>query len=231
MPNLRDACLYALAFVVLLPMSAQARRHHRTIQKTMLSILCNVGGAEFVIDEGVAGKERRGAVTARGIEITPGSHTIKVYKRGYLPYTDVFRVRAGKTAEVEATLTLYFGWVTIISSPPGAAVLVDGSKRGATPVTVELPKGKHTIVLSHKGFMSTQRGITVAPGKSKELSINLNPVPKAPAVKKRKWYKKAWVWTVIGVAVAGGVTTAAVLLTRGGNNGPPHPNAEKSLSW
>jgi len=32
------------------------------------------------------------------------------------------------------------------------------------------------------------------------------------------WYTKWWVWTIIGVAVASASTTAAILLTRGGND-------------
>ena len=187
-------------------------------------------GAEYVIDEGVPGKERRGQVSSDGITVSPGSHTIKVYKRGYLPYSDAFEVERGKTVEIEATLTLYFGWVTVLTTPPGAEVVIDGNKKGVTPITVELPRGKHQILVKRQGFAASQREVKVLPGKTRELSLDLHALPKAPVATRKKWYKKAWVWTVIGVAVAGGVT-AAVLLTRGGSNAPPTANAEATLSW
>lgn len=230
MPNRRDIRLYIMALVVLVPLNAQARRHHRLVQATLVSIFCNVDDAAFIIDEGVKGKELRGKVASRAFKVSPGSHTIKVYKKGYLPYTDVFNAKKGKTAEVDATLTLYFGWVTLVSSPSGAGVSVDGSERGVTPVSLELPRGEHTISISNKGYMVSQRKIKVVPGKTKELSVSLNPIPRAVAVTKKSWYKKAWVWTIIGVAVAGSVT-AAVLLTRGGNNAPPTPNEQAALPW
>jgi len=230
MPIGRDIKLYILALVVLVPMNVQAKRHHRIVRATLVSIFCNVDNAAFIIDEGVAGRELRGNITAEALKVAPGSHTIKVYKRGYLPYTDVFEAKKGRTAEVEATLTLYYGWVTLVSSPSGARVSVDGSKKGVTPLSLELPRGEHTISLSYKGYMLSQKKVSVVPGKTKEVSMTLTLIPKAVAVTKKQWYKKAWVWTVIGVAVAGGVT-AAVLLTRGGSNAPPSPDAQAALPW
>ncbi len=229
----RDIRLYILALILMVPLNAQARRHHRhrrVHKKTMISIFCNVDNANYIIDEGKQTKEMRGVVTSAPLEVQPGSHTIKVYKKGYLPYTDVFEASKGKTTEVDATLTLYFGWITLVSSPSGAQVIVDGKKKGVTPVSLELPRGEHTIILSTKGYMATQKKVKVIPGKTRELSMTLKPIPKVAVVTKKRWYKKAWVWTVIGAAVAGGVT-AAVLLSRGGSNAPPTPDAQTLLSW
>lgn len=230
MPIRRDIGFYIMALVVLVPLNASARKHHRIVHKTLVSIFCNVDGADFIIDEGVKGKELHGNVTSEVLKVTPGSHTIKVSKKGYLPYTDVFNVKKGKTTEVEATLILYYGWVTVVSSPPGALVVVDGSKKGVAPVSLELPRGNHTIALSNKGYMASQKKIKVIPGKTRELSMVLKHITKAQAIKKRHWYKKAWVWTVVGVVVAGSVT-AAVLLTRGGSHAPPTYDAQAALPW
>jgi hypothetical protein len=53
--------------------------------------------------------------------------------------------------------------------------------------------------------------------------------PLTPIEKPKPIYKKWWFWTIIGVAVAGGVTTAAVLATRPGPL-PPDPPLDADVT-
>ncbi len=196
---------------------------------TAIRIFCNVDGAKYIIDEGKPGKEIKGVVSDDAIIVTPGQHTIKVYKDGYLPYIDGFTIKRGENLEMDAFLILYYGWVTIKSQPPGAKVIVDGAAKGQTPLRLELPKGKHTITIYKQGFSTVKRTITLAPGKSIDVSVNLATAPRAVASKKA-WYKNPWIWTgvAVGVAAIAGTTTA-VILSRGGSNAPPVPDAELSI--
>jgi len=64
------------------------------------------------------------------------------------------------------------GSVTITSSPD-ADVSVDGAFVGNAPATLKLPAGKHTIVVSQKGFASFMREITVLPDGDTKLNATL----------------------------------------------------------
>ncbi len=49
--------------------------------------------------------------------------------------------------------------VQVISNPPGAEVMIDGMKRGSTPMVVELKRSeRHTIKLSKEGYLEETRG-------------------------------------------------------------------------
>lgn len=47
-----------------------------------------------------------------------------------------------------------------------------------------------------------------------ETPTNLDPIDRPPEVAKKPWYKRAWIWVVVGGVVVAGVTTGAVLGTR-----------------
>lgn len=58
------------------------------------------------------------------------------------------------------------GSIYITSDPSGAAVKLDGTFKGETPLTVEKQKpGNHTITFSKEGYESTTRSVTVIAGK------------------------------------------------------------------
>jgi hypothetical protein len=44
--------------------------------------------------------------------------------------------------------TLGTGQVEIASDPPGARITIDGTRRGVTPLTLPLPPGQHTVLVS-----------------------------------------------------------------------------------
>ncbi len=50
------------------------------------------------------------------------------------------------------------------TSPSGAAVYVDGQMRGETPVTLQLPEGKHALFVYKKGMLPVEQEITLTPG-------------------------------------------------------------------
>ena len=43
------------------------------------------------------------------------------------------------------------GTVAIESNPPGADIFVDGASKGVTPLTIELPPGRHDLELRRRG--------------------------------------------------------------------------------
>ena len=70
------------------------------------------------------------------------------------------------------------GTVAIESSPLGAAVVVDGTTRGVTPMTVELTAGLHTLDLMLAGAQRT-RSIQVQPGGTASHFVEFAPAATA----------------------------------------------------
>lgn len=70
------------------------------------------------------------------------------------------------------------GWLLVRTTPPGANVTLNGVGRGQTPLSLrDVPFGSHRIEVSHTGFLSQTRDITVsADGNVAAVGIDLLPV-------------------------------------------------------
>jgi hypothetical protein len=62
---------------------------------------------------------------------------------------------------------------TLRGEPYWAAVLVDGVRRGTTPMLLELPAGRHALRVERLGFQSMNRQIKVAAGHTSALRLEL----------------------------------------------------------
>jgi hypothetical protein len=65
------------------------------------------------------------------------------------------------------------GSVMIRTTPSGAAIAVDGVPQGEAPKTIDLPSGKHTIVLSLPGHLSETHTVVVKSGPPAKLYVRL----------------------------------------------------------
>jgi hypothetical protein len=84
---------------------------------------------------------------------------------------------AAIVAEARARLDALRGRVEIVTSPPGAAVLVDGatSSRGATPLVLMLDPGRHDITVVAADGATVQRTLEVTPDGVTTLHVELPP--------------------------------------------------------
>lgn len=119
------------------------------------------------------------------------------------------------------------GTLEVRSEPAGATVYVDGTELGVTPYKRSTFAGKRKVVVRHVGFLSQQLETDVPDGQKARLDAKMvagtDPVSVVVVEKERApIYKKWWFWTAIagGVLVAGAVTTAIVIGTRGSATGP-----------
>ncbi len=90
---------------------------------------------------------------------------------------------AEQKAAAEARVKeLSVGTVKLTSTPPGATVTVDGKPAaGPTPLTLTLPPGAHSIVLSSSNFEPATRDLTIAAGASTDVAVELKAVAPPPA--------------------------------------------------
>ena len=70
------------------------------------------------------------------------------------------------------------GWLTILSTPSGAEVLIDGNAAGVTPVTGrELGTGTHTVRVTMAGYERYQTEKTIGAGEQAAVDATLNEIP------------------------------------------------------
>ena len=98
------------------------------------------------------------------------------------------------------------GSVSVGSTEKGAELLVDEQRRGTIPQPPVggLPAGKHALRVARSGFYDWVGDVYVDPAETTTVWVGLKarPVP---------WYKKWWVWTIIGgVGLSGTVAVLAV---------------------
>lgn len=109
-----------------------------------------------------------------------------------------------------------WGKIEIDSNVEAATVLVDGQRRGITPlppVTVAAPKS-YDVAVAKSGYSEFRARIAVTPNALVVVKPELTLLP-ADA-----WYKKWWVLALAGAVTAGAVTTAIVIATDGAADVP-----------
>lgn len=70
--------------------------------------------------------------------------------------------------------------LTILSTPAGATVSVDGQPSGVTPWTSDLVPGEHHVRLTYRGHAEEERIVALGASEPGELSVELRPVSATP---------------------------------------------------
>jgi PKD repeat protein len=114
--------------------------------------------------------------------VTPGIYTIVLTLDGYedLTIDQVVVEEAARTivTGAEACLVPLPGSVTVRSSPPGAAIHVDGEYYGTTPSSFTLMPGAYEIALDLAGYYPWRGECVLVPGETLVPDpVTLEPVP------------------------------------------------------
>jgi len=70
--------------------------------------------------------------------------------------------------------------LTILSTPAGATVALDGSPVGVTPATLDLPPGQHHVTLMLRGYSDTERDLEVPADHALDVALELTPSVEPP---------------------------------------------------
>jgi hypothetical protein len=134
--------------------------------------------------------------------------------------------------ETEGTLARarsYVGSIAFELEPRDAKVVLDGLRTidvSAGPALVQV--GDHLIEVSAVGYLSSRVEVRTRGEHTETVTIRLNraeqpsvpmiasaPVPSEPVrAERRPLYKQWWLWTLVGLVVAGGVTGAMLVLSK-----------------
>jgi len=127
--------------------------------------------AEIFIDDAPMG------ATPAVVPVMAGVRQLVIRKDGYKPWRRELVVTAGVPEAIpEVTLVEADGLLTVISSPVGAAVSVNGRYRGTTPVEVELAPGRrYEVIASKAGFGTVTQFVELESRRGRTLRLTLEP--------------------------------------------------------
>jgi len=113
-----------------------------------LLVTSNIEGAKITID----GRSEMAWATPYTIPDLPaGTHSVAVTKPGYSNYQQSITIEGGRTAALNAPLSVPAGEINISTVPPGIDVLIDGHPVGRSPVQKSVGIGQHTYTLQVPG--------------------------------------------------------------------------------
>jgi TonB family protein len=134
-------------------------------------------GATVMVDG-----QSRGVTPLEVPGLALGSHEVKVELKGFTPAIQKVELTS-QPVDVKLALVRIppaTGVVEIISSPPGAAVSIDGARAGATPLAdLKLKPGTHRVEVTSDGYEPWSTNVSVQPGRSARVEAVLRQVPKA----------------------------------------------------
>ena len=174
-------CLRCLCLVLLLVTLTVVPVAGANIAAGSITVRSVPGGASVTLDGVYQGQTPLGNEALLIENIDPGPHQLVLSKSGYLDAQHPFWIGSGQRSDIRITLsatTSQAGSVSIVSSPAGADVLVDGGYRGRTPITISgLATGRHPVVLELPGYVRYEDTVEVQNG----VMTYLDPVLTATA--------------------------------------------------
>jgi hypothetical protein len=148
------------------------------VKKGSILVTADVSGADVYVD----GQKRDAAPTLIG-DLPEGQHTVEVRKDPIAPWKQVVTVVGNQQLKVEAQLAAQqVGSIRVVSSTPGAEVVVDGEPKGAVNTEIAgIKPGQHIVEVRAKGFASQVVEQQVAAGEQRIAKIDLQPQVEKPA--------------------------------------------------
>ena len=107
--------------------------------------------------------------------IGPGQHTIVAKKAGFTSATRNLSLVSGANASVSLQLGQASGLLSVLSSPAGAVILIDGKDTGKlTPTQFSFDRpGNHTVALRRSGYLDGSSAVNIELGQTSTVNLPL----------------------------------------------------------
>jgi hypothetical protein len=172
------------------PISVALVAGEQLVGEGRISVKANAPDARVFVDGGSVG-----TAPFDNKVVSAGEHLVLIRKDGFKDYQERIRVRAGEVVTITAELK-QVGVIKILSTPPGAAVLIDGQPAGVTPTgPLEVSAGEHVVELRANGYNDYKEIIAISGGKERIIDASLRFIPTGPspeAILRRKRGLSSW---------------------------------------
>jgi serine/threonine protein kinase len=138
-------------------------------------------GAQFQVD----GRSDPSFVTPFTVTgLNAGKHIVSVSKTGYSSDIRSVDVQAGASASLLFHLTAMNALLVVGSTPPGAAIMIDGKVTGRmTPSQFAIEKGNHTVLLRKQGFLDETITTELGPAQNFQYAPTLRALGNVDDIK------------------------------------------------
>lgn len=143
----------------------------RGLEPGSLRVSSSVSGAEVLVDGRSVGNA---PISVPDVE--PGNHTVTVRAAGHDDWEQNVNVNAGQQTVLHATPSSASrsGRISVVSSTPGAVVLIDGAVAGGAPLREhELAEGQHVVEVRADGYRSFNTTVNITEGLVRQISADL----------------------------------------------------------
>ena len=142
--------------------------------------------------------------------IPVGKHSVHVRTRdGKWRHHESVILGPDVVVTINSPLMKVQGKLTVLSSPPGMRVYVDGEIVGSTPVhKVLIVPGTHTVVVRRAGDEDRERTVKISPDRLTSINFTIKPRAGGGAAAypglfvPRKHHTRIWTWVAAGGALA-----------------------------
>lgn len=197
-----------------------------TAASLQVKVVSDPEGGTVYVDNVMAG------LTPLVLNVTPGSHQIKVTQAGYADFVETVLMKIGETGKsINAEMKKLYKLSIVpgghaLKKNPKIKVFVDDRQEGKGAATVTLAEGLHTVKVQtdSKDIEDIERQINLTSDQTINIELDFTAEYKdAKSEKKQQklasageptWMKKNMWYLIGGVAVVGG--GAAVLMSGGG---------------
>jgi serine/threonine protein kinase len=149
-------------------------------------------GATFAIYSGIvqgttapaAASVRRGATPGSVPDLSPGRYTVFFHLHGWPDERAEITLKPGETLPLEHTFP--HGSAMITSTPDGAEIFAGETSLGHTPLTLDLPLGKHELTALYGSFSKKTRVVTIESEAPANVAFQFRARGHSPAPKPKE---------------------------------------------
>jgi hypothetical protein len=120
----------------------------------------------------------RGKAPLLVTDLPIGTYRVHITAPGYLKQDLELVLKDRTPVAVNAELLSDSAGISVVSTPPGASVIIDGAVQGITPCEIAgFPGGECTLSVTLAGYAEYKRKFRLVAGKNEELNVALSPLP------------------------------------------------------
>ena len=153
-----------------------------------LSAISYPEGARLTMDDNYVGKT---PLTLSPVK--PGVHTLKAELAGYAPVFKTVVMENGGVVTEEFKFESILGWIEVVTTPPGAKILLDGKAVGTTSAhrgkkanlsnvksdvfyLRDIDAGEHQVAAHLRGYMDAKRKVTVEAKRGVQFNVRMKRI-------------------------------------------------------